>query len=337
MPPFGRRIFAVHEPQRPGTAGYGGECTMPYGYTGNVLVADLTAGTVTIDRHDDALYRRYMGGAALAMDYILREVPTKSNPLGPENVLVFAVGPLTGTPISGQSRMSVNAKSPLTGAIGDAQVGGFFPAELKFAGFDAIVVKGASATPVYLYIKDDVAEIRDATKYWGMGTGDLQDTIEADLSDDKLQLMAIGQAGENLVKYACIVNMGSRAAGRTGMGAVQGSKKLKAIVCRGTGKVAVKDPAKLKELTQWGAKNVRINLAMAGLQKYGTAETVLAQQSVGGLPTHNWDSGVFDQAEEISGERMYDTILLKYTRSRGVSSGLPPCGRVRNRFASRAL
>jgi aldehyde:ferredoxin oxidoreductase len=284
---------------------------MAYGYTGNILVADLTAGTVTIDRHDDAYYRKFMGGAALAMDYILRDVPAHSDPLGPENVLVFAVGPLTGTAISGQSRMSVNAKSPLTGVIGDAQVGGFFPAELKFAGFDAVVVKGASPTPVYLYIKDGIAEIRDATKYWGMGTGELQDTMEADLDDDKLQLMAIGQAGENLVKYACIVNMESRAAGRTGMGAVQGSKKLKAIVCRGTGKVAVKDPAALKSLTQWGAKNVRINLAMAGLQKYGTAETVLAQQSVGGLPTHNWDSGVFDRAEEISGERMYDTILLK--------------------------
>src|SRR5215204_6339500 len=243
---------------------------MPYGYTGNILVADLTAGTVRIDRHDDAYYRKYMGGAALAMDYILRDVPANSDPLGPENVLVFAVGPLTGTPISGQSRMSVNAKSPLTGVIGDAQVGGFFPAELKFAGFDAVVIKGASPTPVYLYIKDGVAEIRDATKYWGMGTGELQDTMEADLGDSK--------------------------------------KQLKAIVCRGTGKVAVKDPAKLKELTQWGAKNVRINLAMAGLQKYGTAETVMAQQAVGGLPTKNWESGVFDRAEEISGERMYDTI-----------------------------
>ena len=218
-----------------------------------------------------------MGGAALAMDYILREVPAHADPLGPENVLVFAVGPLTGTPISGQSRMSVNAKSPLTGVIGDAQVGGFFPAELKFAGFDAVVIKGASPTPVYLYINNGVAEIRDASKYWGMGTGELQDTMEAELEDGRIQLMAIGQAGENLVKYACIVNMESRAAGRTGMGAVQGSKKLKAVVCRGTNKVAVKDPAKLKELTEWGAKNVRVNLAMAGLQKYGTAETVMAQ------------------------------------------------------------
>ena len=123
--------------------------------------------------------------------------------------------------------------------------------------------------------------------------------------------MTIGRAGENLVKFACPITFTSRAPGRTGTGAVMGSKNLKSIVVRGTGKVAVKDPDGLKKLTQWGAKNVRVNVAMAGLQKYGTAETVLAQQSVGGLPTHNWDSGVFDQAEEISGERMYDTILLK--------------------------
>src|SRR5829696_3743084 len=246
---------------------------MAYGYTGKILVADLSNGTVTVDEHDDAWYRKYMGGAALAMDYILREVPPKADPLGPDNVLVFAGGPLTGTAISGQSRMSVNCKSPLSGLIGDAQVGGFFPAELKMAGFE--------------------------------------DAITAELGDTKLQTMTIGRAGENMVKFACPITFTSRAPGRTGTGAVMGSKNLKSIVVRGTGKVAVKDPDGLKKLTQWGAKNVRVNVAMAGLQKYGTAETVLAQQSVGGLPTHNWDSGVFDQAEQISGERMYDTILLK--------------------------
>lgn len=282
-----------------------------HGFTGNIVVADLSAGTITIDHPTEAMYRRYLGGAALAMDYVLREVPPAADPLGPENVLVFAVGPMTGTAISGQSRMSVNAKSPLTGVIGDAQVGGFFPAELKFAGFDAIVVKGKAEHPTYLWIEDGKVELRDASAYWGLGTGDLQERVESDLGDNKIQLMAIGQAGENLVKYACIVNMMSRAAGRTGLGAVMGSKNLKFIACRGHGKVSVANPERLKALTQWGAKNVRINLAMAGLQKYGTAETVLAQQAVGGLPTHNWDSGVFAEAEEISGERMYETIHLK--------------------------
>src|SRR3954471_7909639 len=127
---------------------------MLHGFTGRIVVVDLSAGTIRIDGPDESYYRRFMGGAALAMDYILRDCPANADPLGPENVLVFAVGPLTGTPISGQSRMSVNAKSPLTGVIGDAQVGGFFPAELKFAGFDAVVVKGKAEQPVYLWIKD---------------------------------------------------------------------------------------------------------------------------------------------------------------------------------------
>jgi aldehyde:ferredoxin oxidoreductase len=287
------------------------ERTMANGFMGKILVADLTTGELRIDQPDEAYYRKYLGGAAMAMDYILRECPANADPLGPENVLVFAVGPLTGTAISGQSRMSVNAKSPLTGAIGDAQVGGFFPAELKFAGFDAIVVKGRAERPVSIVVRDGQASIEDATKYWGMGTGDLQDAVEADMGDDKVQLMAIGPGGENLVKYACIVNMASRAAGRTGMGAVMGSKNLKFIAARGSQKVGVSNPEVLKSLTQWGAKNVRLNPSMAGLQKYGTAETVLPQQEVGGLPTRNWDSGVFEHAEDISGERMYETILLK--------------------------
>lgn len=284
---------------------------MAFGYTGKVLVADLTAGTLTVDQHDDDWYRKYMGGAAMAMDYILRDCPPGADPLGSDNVLVFAVGPLTGTAISGQSRMSVNCKSPLSGLIGDAQVGGFFPAELKMAGFDAVVVKGKAEKPVYIWIKNGEFELRDASAYWGMQTGQFEDAIQAELGDSKLQTMTIGRAGENMVKFACPITFTSRAPGRTGTGAVMGSKNLKSIVIRGTGKVAVNDPEGLKKLTQWGAKNVRVNVAMAGLQKYGTAETVLAQQSVGGLPTHNWDSGVFEQAEKISGERMYETITLK--------------------------
>lgn len=284
---------------------------MGFGYTGNILVVDLTTGNISVDHHDDDWYRKYMGGAAMAMDYILRDMPAGADALGPENVLVFAVGPITGTAISGNSRMSVNAKSPLTGAIGDAQVGGFFPAELKFAGYDAVVVKGKSAKPVYLHVKDGEAELRDASKYWGMGTGDLEDALAADLDSKKYQTMAIGLAGENLVKTACIVTYANRAAGRTGLGAVMGSKNLKCITVRGTGKVEIRHPDKLKALTQWGVKNVRISPAMQSMQKYGTADTVLANNSVGGLPTRNWDSGVFDKAEDISGERMYDTILLK--------------------------
>src|SRR4051794_10047237 len=170
------------------------DVAMAYGYTGKILVADLSSGAVTVDEHDDAWYRTYMGGAALAMDYILREVRARADPLGRENALVCAAGPLTGTAISGQSRMSVNCKSPLSGLIGDAQVGGFFPAELKMAGFDAVVVKGKSRSPVYLWIKDGQYELRDASSYWGMGTGAFEDAIMAELGDNKLQTMTIGRA-----------------------------------------------------------------------------------------------------------------------------------------------
>ncbi len=281
------------------------------GFMGQVLVVDLTSGKITIDRPDEAYYRRYLGGAALATEYVLRLMPKGADALGPDNVLVFAAGPITGTAISGNSRMSVNARSPLSNGIGDAQVGGFFPAELKFAGFDAVVVLGQSPKPVYIWVTDNHAEIRDASKYWGMGTGDFEDAIQADTGDKKVQTMTIGPAGENLVRYAAIVNTASRAAGRTGMGAVMGSKRLKSIVARGTMDVAVADAPALKALTQWGAKNVRINLGMAELQKYGTAATVMAQQTVGGLPTENWNSGVFEHAEDISGERMYETIHVK--------------------------
>ena len=149
---------------------------MAYGDTGKILVADLTSGTVTVDEHDDAWYRKYMGGAAMSMAYILRFVPPKADPLGPKNVLVFDGGPLTGTAMSGQSRMSVNCKSPLSGLIGDAQVGRFFPAKLKMAGFDAVVVKGKSPFPVYLWIKDGQYELRDASRYWGMGIGTFKAT-----------------------------------------------------------------------------------------------------------------------------------------------------------------
>ena len=281
------------------------------GFMGQILVVDLSTGKITIDRPDEAYYRAYLGGAAMATEYVLRLMPQGADALGPDNVLVFANGPITGTAISGNSRMSVNARSPLSNGIGDAQVGGFFPAELKFAGFDAVVVLGQSPKPVYLWVTDNHAEIRDASKYWGMGTGDFEDAIQADTGDKRVQTMTIGPAGENLVKYAAIVNTASRAAGRTGMGAVMGSKRLKSIVARGSMDVQVADKEALKKLTQWGAKNVRINLGMAELQKYGTAATVMAQQNVGGLPTENWNSGVFEQAEEISGERMYETIHVK--------------------------
>src|SRR5262245_23676090 len=161
-------------------------------------------------------------------------MPTGADPLGPDNVLVMAVSPLTGLAISGQSRMTACARSPLTGAIGDSQCGGFFPAEMRSAGADAIVVTGQAAEPVYLWLNDGHAELRPAKHPWGKVTADVDRMLKDEVGDPKAEVAQIGPAGENLVRYAAIMNMVNRANGRTGMGAVMGSKRLKAVVVRGT-------------------------------------------------------------------------------------------------------
>jgi len=283
---------------------------MPYGFHGRILHVDLTNGTLDVETPDEGFYRRYMGGSALAMHYILREVPPGADPLGPENVLVLAGSVLTGAPVSGQSRLTAVARSPLTGAIGDSQCGGFFPAELKFAGFDAIVVRGRAEKPVYLWVHDGEAELRDAAHLWGKVTGEVEDLIEAELGEKKVQVLQAGPAGEKGVRFAALINMANRANGRTGMGAVMGAKRLKAVAVKGGSKwrPKVADPKALRELAKWGAANLESS-DVAGLGLLGTAGIVVSQNRQGGLPTRNWTSGVFEGAERISGERMYEEIL----------------------------
>jgi aldehyde:ferredoxin oxidoreductase len=281
---------------------------MAYGYNGKILHVDLTSGQLNVEEPGEAFYRKYMGGSALAMYYLLKEVPAGADPLGPENVLVLAASVLTGTAISGQSRMTAAAKSPLTGGVGDSQGGGFWPAELKFAGFDAIVIKGKADKPVYLWIKDGEYKLRDASHLWGKITGEAEAAIKKELRDDKVEVLQIGPAGEKGVRFAGIFSMSNRANGRTGMGAVMGSKNLKAVVVRGKKRPGVADKASLNELAKWGAANLE-DSDIAGLAKYGTAETTGANQSSGTLPTYNYNSGVFDGWEPIDGTTMYDTIL----------------------------
>jgi aldehyde:ferredoxin oxidoreductase len=283
---------------------------MPNGYHGRILHVDLTAGTLEVETPSEAFYRFYMGGSALGAYYLLKHTPPGADPLGPENTLTFALSVLTGAPISGQSRLTAVARSPLTGAVGDSQSGGFFPAELKFAGFDAIVIKGRAAKPVYLWIHDGEAELRDAAHLWGKITGEAEDAIKAELGDEKIEVLQVGPAGEKGVRFAAIMSMSNRAHGRTGLGAVMGSKNLKAIAARGKDRPPLADKKGLNELARWGAGNFA-DSEVYTLGIYGTAETVLPQQESGGLPTRNWASGVFDGAEAISGEHMADTILQK--------------------------
>ncbi len=281
---------------------------MPHGYNGKILHVDLTSGKFRVEEPGDAFYRKYMGGSALAMHYLLKEMPAGADPLGPENVLVLALSVTTGVAISGQSRMTAAAKSPLTGAIGDSQGGGFFPAELKFAGFDAIVIKGRSEKPVYLWINEGSYELRDASHLWGKITGEAESVIKEELSDNKIEVLQIGPAGEKGVRFAGIFSMSNRANGRTGMGAVMGSKNLKAVAVRGKKRPSVADKTGLNKLAKWGAANLEES-DIAGLAKYGTPETTGSNQTSGTLPCYNYNSGVFDGWEAIDGTTMYDTVL----------------------------
>ena len=266
---------------------------MVHGYNGKILHVDLTNSQLRVEEPGEAFYRKYMGGSALAMYYLLKEVPPGADPLGADNVLVLALSVLTGSAISGQSRMTAAAKSPLTGAIGDSQGGGFFPAELKFAGFDAIVIRGKAAKPVYLWINEGRYELRDAGHLWGKITGDVEVTIKEELGDDKIEVLQIGPAGERGVRFAGIFSMSNRANGRTGMGAVMGSKNLKAIAVRGKKRPSIADKDALKQLAKWGVENLD-DSGIAGLAKYGTAETTGANNAIGTLPAYNYYSGVFD-------------------------------------------
>lgn len=281
---------------------------MPNGYNGKILHVDLTTGALAVEEPPEVFYRKYLGGQALGLYYILKEMPAGADPLGPENMLTVSLSVITGVPISGQSRVVLNAKSPVTKAIGDSEAGGFWPAQAKAAGFDAFIIRGKAENPVYLWVHDGQAELRDASHLWGKVTGDVEKAICDELGDAKIEVMQIGPAGENLVSYACVMNMANRANGRTGMGAVMGSKNLKAIAVRGKGSPDVADREAIKELVQWGRDHFEESVVY-GYHLDGTAGDVPYMHADGGLPTHNFDSGVFDGYEAISGQTMTRTIL----------------------------
>ncbi len=283
---------------------------MPGELTGRILHVDLTTGALEVERPPESFYRRYLGGSAMGLHYILQGMAPGTDGLDPSNVLTFMDSLLTGAAIAGQSRVTVNARSPLTDGIGDSQAGGFFPAELRFAGFTGIVIRGRSPEPIYLWIHDGEAELRPAGHLWGRTTSEVDDLLKAEIGDDKIEIAQVGPAGEKLVRLAAIINMGNRANGRTGMGAVMGSKNLKAIVVRGTNrKVPVADGAGLNRLARWGAAEIPNNPDVAGLKQDGTAGVLEWQHAAGTLPTFNYNAGQFDGYEAISGQTMTATIL----------------------------
>jgi len=283
---------------------------MPFGYNGKILHVDLTAGSWTVEEPAESWYRTYLGGSALASFYLLRELKPGIDPLSPDNVLVFSLSVLTGAPISGFSRYTVAAKSPLTHGFGEAEAGGYFGPELKFAGFDAIVFKGRCASPVYLWVHNGEVELKEASHLWGLDNGQTRQKILQELGQPKARVASIGQAGENLVPFANVINELRHANGRSGMGAVMGSKNLKAVVARGEpANLKMADPDQIKELARWHNKRIAEHAPNVNLSKLGTPMFVSALNGAGILPTRNFSSGVFEGAEKISAQALGETLL----------------------------
>ncbi len=281
---------------------------MPKGYTGKVLRVDLTDGRIWIEEPSESFYRRYLGGMGFVGYYLLREVPVGADPLGPDNRLIFATGAITGHPVAGSGRSHMGAKSPLTGGFGEADVGGFFGAEFKHAGYDAIVLQGQAPSPVYLWIHDGEAELRPADHLWGTTTLDCQRAIQSEVGDPRARVAMIGPGGEKLTRYACVINDLKHAAGRSGLGAVMGSKKLKAVVARGRPRLEVADDEGLKRLSKWMRDNWKET--SYGMYDLGTNGGLLDLNEIGALPTRNFQDGQFEGAEKITGTTMRDTILV---------------------------
>lgn len=274
---------------------------MSRSFHNKILRVNLTRGTITVDEPGAAYFRRYMGGWNIIADVLLKEVPAKADPLGPANKLVFAPGVLTGLAIAGASRNAVGAKSPLTGGFGAAEVGGNFGAQLKHAGFDALIVEGGAPKPVYLWIKDGQAEIRDASGLWGKTTKETEEHIREEMGEKRAELAMIGPGGENMVRYACVMNGLKDAGGRAGLGAVMGSKKLKAVAVRGTLDLDGVNKDVIHDMATRAAKEVREGTRAAGLHKWGTGGGDLEGGVLqGNLPIRNFRDGTFPEVSGIS-------------------------------------
>jgi aldehyde:ferredoxin oxidoreductase len=275
-------------------------------WAGKILRVDLTAGTVKSEPLNMEWARAYIGSRGLGTKYLCEEVDATVDPLSAANKIIWATGPLTGTMASTGGRYTVITKSPLTGAIACSNSGGYWGAEFKMAGWDMVIFEGASPKPVYLYVNDDVAELRDAAHLWGKSVWETEETLKKSLQDPLTRISSIGKAGENGVLFAAVVNDLHRAAGRSGVGTVMGSKNLKAIAVRGTKGVGnIKNPkafmAAVKEKKKILAEN---GVTGQGLPAYGTQVLMNVINEVGALPTRNHRDSQFEGAKDISAEAM---------------------------------
>jgi aldehyde:ferredoxin oxidoreductase len=275
-------------------------------WAGKILRVNLSAGTVKSEPLNMQWARDYVGSRGLGSKYLVEEIDAKVDPLSPENKIIWATGPLTGTMASTGGRYTVITKGPLTGAIACSNSGGYWGAELKMAGWDMIIFEGKSPKPVYLYINDDVAELRDAAHLWGKSVWQTEEIIKKGLQDPLVRVSSIGKAGENGVLYAAVVNDLHRAAGRSGVGTVMGSKNLKAIAVRGTlGVGNLKDPKAFMKAVAATKKILAENgVTGQGLPTYGTQVLMNVINEMGGLPTRNHRDVQFEGAKDISAEAM---------------------------------
>jgi len=276
---------------------------MPYGYNGKTLRVNLTDETIRTEEPAENWYRTYLGGMGAIAYHLLKEVPQGVDPLSPGNILLMAPGVISGAPFSGSGRNAVGGLSPLTGGFGEADAGGYWGAELKHAGFDQIIVEGASEEPKWLWIQDGEAEIRDASKLWGLEVAVCQDRMREELGDTRAKTALIGPSGENLSRLACVINDLNHVAGRSGTGAIMGSKRLKGVAVRGHNPPELADAERVREMAGRLAKQVREN--PPGLSVYGTGAAMDAGAQTGNLPTRNFRDGEFWEASEI------DAIAVK--------------------------
>ena len=285
---------------------------MSYGFMGQLLRVNLTDHKITVEETNLAWARQYLGGAGLATKYFYAEVPAGIDPLGPENKLILMTGPLTGTASASASRYSVVAKSPQTGLWGQANSGGSFGPALKKSGYDGIIFEGISPTPVALQILDGKAELLDASSLWGMTVPETEDALQGS-TIHKLTVAAIGPAGENLVTYAAIMNNKHRAAGRCGLGAVMGSKKLKAIACAGSQPIQLANKKGFRAAASKQFSMVDESILKVGFDTFGTNMVADFVQVRGGYPTRNWQEGIFKGIDQINAQAIIDTVFVEGT------------------------
>ncbi|UCB42117.1 MAG: aldehyde ferredoxin oxidoreductase family protein [Dehalococcoidales bacterium] len=299
-----------------------------FGYHGKFLGVDLSAGETRALEMEERHLKDYVGGASLAARLIYDHVKPGMEPLAPENPLVFAVGPFTGTTIPMVSRSAVCGISPLTGIWGEATTGGVFPFRLKAAGFDGIFITGRAEKPVYLYINNGKAEIRDAAQLWGKDTYQTQQVLKDELKDRSLSVSCIGQGGENLVKYACVVNDRGRVAGRCGLGALMGSKNLKAVAVTGDARPDVANKDKIDELTKQARETLSSGLMSMVYREYGTLLYMDMGMFLGDVPARYFSRNVF-AAKKVTGQ----ALRQAYTVTSHACYGCPiACGRLVKNF-----